>query len=115
MYFSTGLKGIDTSNADRIEQLIVDTLSALADQGIGLEQLLRHGPRRGEVDSGLGRARRQGEGEQDDGKPAGYSVDLCARIAASIAALKGFGPETFRGRVVFLSATEASNVLPMRP
>lgn len=36
------------------------------------------------------------------------------RIACSIAALKGSG-ETFKGRVVFLSATEASNVLPMRP
>ena len=36
------------------------------------------------------------------------------RIACSIAALKGF-PETFKGRVVFLSATEAGSVLPMRP
>lgn len=34
MYFSTGLKGIEMGNADRIEQLIVDTLSTLADQGI---------------------------------------------------------------------------------
>ncbi len=34
MYFSTGMKGIDVGNADRIQRLILDTLTSLADQGI---------------------------------------------------------------------------------
>ena len=34
IYFSTGLKGIDIQNADRIESLILDTLGALASNGI---------------------------------------------------------------------------------
>lgn len=34
MYMSTGLKGIDAGNADRIESLVFDTLSALAKGGI---------------------------------------------------------------------------------
>lgn len=34
MYFSTGLKGIDTANADRVESIILDTLASLADGGI---------------------------------------------------------------------------------
>jgi presequence protease len=34
MYFSTGMKGIDVGNADRIERLILDTLTSLADHGI---------------------------------------------------------------------------------
>lgn len=34
MYFSTGLKGIGTDNADRIEALILDTLAGLAREGI---------------------------------------------------------------------------------
>jgi Zn-dependent M16 (insulinase) family peptidase len=34
MYFSTGLKGIDVNNADRIESLVIDTLSTLATEGI---------------------------------------------------------------------------------
>ena len=34
IYFSTGLKGVDTKNADRIESLILETLSDLARSGI---------------------------------------------------------------------------------
>ncbi len=34
IYFSTGLKGIDTKSADRIESLILETLSELARSGI---------------------------------------------------------------------------------
>lgn len=34
MYFSAGLKGIDTENADRIERLIFETLSKIAREGI---------------------------------------------------------------------------------
>jgi len=34
IYFSTGLKGVDTKNADRIESLILETLSQLARSGI---------------------------------------------------------------------------------
>jgi len=34
MYFSTGLKGIDIGNVDRIEALILDTLATLARDGI---------------------------------------------------------------------------------
>ncbi|MGD8371319.1 MAG: insulinase family protein [Syntrophobacterales bacterium] len=34
MYFSTGLKGIDINNGDRIENLILQTLSTLAKDGI---------------------------------------------------------------------------------
>jgi len=34
MYFSTGLKGIDIENADRIENLIIETLESLAKDGI---------------------------------------------------------------------------------
>jgi Zn-dependent M16 (insulinase) family peptidase len=34
MYFSTGLKGIDTEDADRIENLIAQTLATLAREGI---------------------------------------------------------------------------------
>ncbi len=34
MYFSTGLKGIDPANADRVEALIVETLTKLAKEGI---------------------------------------------------------------------------------
>jgi hypothetical protein len=36
-------------------------------------------------------------------------------IATSIAMFKGFGNETFRGRVVFLSAKEVRSVLPVSP
>jgi Zn-dependent M16 (insulinase) family peptidase len=34
MYFSTGLKGMDPGNADRVEALILDTLSSLVAKGI---------------------------------------------------------------------------------
>ncbi|MBW2097073.1 MAG: insulinase family protein, partial [Deltaproteobacteria bacterium] len=34
LYFSTGLKGIRIENADKIEQLIMDTLAELSDKGI---------------------------------------------------------------------------------
>ncbi|MBW2609287.1 MAG: insulinase family protein [Deltaproteobacteria bacterium] len=34
MYFSTGLKGIDLDNADRVENLILQTLTRLAKEGI---------------------------------------------------------------------------------
>jgi Zn-dependent M16 (insulinase) family peptidase len=34
MYFSTGLKGIDPDHADRVERLILDTLTNLAGEGI---------------------------------------------------------------------------------
>jgi presequence protease len=34
MYFSTGMKGIDVNNADRIEKLVLDTLTSLAENGI---------------------------------------------------------------------------------
>jgi Zn-dependent M16 (insulinase) family peptidase len=34
MYFSTGLKGMDPENADRVEALILDTLSSLVAKGI---------------------------------------------------------------------------------
>ncbi|MBN2061913.1 MAG: insulinase family protein [Deltaproteobacteria bacterium] len=34
MYFSTGLKGIDLDNADRIQDLIIRTLTRLGDKGI---------------------------------------------------------------------------------
>jgi hypothetical protein len=34
MYFSTGLKGIRTENADRVEKLVMDTLDELAAEGI---------------------------------------------------------------------------------
>jgi presequence protease len=34
MYFSTGLKGIDPQNADRVEELILNTLADLAKNGI---------------------------------------------------------------------------------
>jgi Zn-dependent M16 (insulinase) family peptidase len=34
MYFSTGMKGIDVANAERIEKLILGTLTALAENGI---------------------------------------------------------------------------------
>jgi Zn-dependent M16 (insulinase) family peptidase len=34
MFFSTGLKGIDIANADRVEALIIDTLTKLAREGV---------------------------------------------------------------------------------
>ncbi len=34
MYFSTGMKGIDPANADRVEALIIETLGRLAKEGI---------------------------------------------------------------------------------
>lgn len=36
-YFSTGLKGIDTDQADRVERLVLDTLAGLSKQGIPSE------------------------------------------------------------------------------
>ena len=34
LYFSTGLKGIRAEDADKVEKLILETLSALAQKGI---------------------------------------------------------------------------------
>jgi presequence protease len=39
MYFSTGLKGVDPNNADKAEQLILDTVSSLARNGIDKENI----------------------------------------------------------------------------
>jgi Zn-dependent M16 (insulinase) family peptidase len=39
LYFSTGLKGIDLDNADRIQDLIIRTLTGLADKGIDLNDI----------------------------------------------------------------------------
>lgn len=39
MYFSTGLKGIDTADAGKVEALIVDTLRALAQDGIEADMI----------------------------------------------------------------------------
>jgi Zn-dependent M16 (insulinase) family peptidase len=39
LYFSIGLKGIDIDNADRIQDLIIRTLTGLADKGIDLNDI----------------------------------------------------------------------------
>jgi Zn-dependent M16 (insulinase) family peptidase len=39
MYFSTGLKGVDPANVDRVEQLILDTLAGLALNGVDPENV----------------------------------------------------------------------------
>ena len=39
MYFSTGLKGMDITNADRIESLVFDTLNGLVKSGISQETI----------------------------------------------------------------------------
>lgn len=39
VYFSTGLKGVARENVDRVEALILDTLRALADEGIDPEMI----------------------------------------------------------------------------
>jgi Zn-dependent M16 (insulinase) family peptidase len=39
LYFSTGLKGIATEDADKVEALVLDTLRKLADEGIEAEMI----------------------------------------------------------------------------
>jgi presequence protease len=39
MYFSTGIKGVDPQNVDQAEQLILDTISSIAAQGVDKENV----------------------------------------------------------------------------